>query len=60
MRLSTHGAGAVTDKDFELAARIEQVLTWRPARESGSALEGTPDDPRFVYLPVDDPGESTG
>lgn len=60
VRLSTHSAGGVTDKDFELAARIEQLLTWRPARESGSALEGTPDDPRFAYLPVEDPSESNG
>ena len=54
VRLSTHSAGGVTDKDFELAARIEQLLTWNPARQPGSALEGTPDDPRFAYLPPDE------
>ncbi len=30
-RLSTHSAGGVTDKDFDLAARIDQILgTVRP------------------------------
>ena len=54
VRLSTHSAGGVTDKDFELAARIEQLLSWNPAREAGSALEGTPTDARYAYLPGDD------
>jgi len=35
---STHSAGGVTDKDFELARRIEAAALWRPA---GGALEGT-------------------
>ena len=60
VRLSTHSAGGVTDKDFELAARIEQLLTWRPGQQPGSALEGTPDDARFAYLPAEDPPRSTG
>ncbi|MDE2478404.1 MAG: 4a-hydroxytetrahydrobiopterin dehydratase [Betaproteobacteria bacterium] len=55
VRLSTHSAGGVTDKDFELAARIEQLLTWRPRGQPGSALEGTPEDPRFAYLPAEQP-----
>ena len=55
VRLSTHSAGGVTDKDYELAERIEQLLTWNPARQPGSALEGTPADPRHAYLPGDDP-----
>lgn len=40
VRLNTHDAGGVTDKDFALAKKIEEVVTWRPAR--GDALEGAP------------------
>ena len=40
VRLQTHDAGGITDKDFELARRIEEVVTWRPARED--VLEGPP------------------
>ena len=47
--LSTHDAGGITDKDFELARKIEDVVLWRPGREGG-ALEGTPDDKRFAYV----------
>lgn len=49
VRLSTHSAGGVTDKDLELAARIERTVTWNPATEPG-ALEGPPDDPRWRLL----------
>ena len=40
VRLQTHDAGGITDKDLELAGRIEAVVTWQPAPED--ALEGTP------------------
>jgi 4a-hydroxytetrahydrobiopterin dehydratase len=53
VKLVNHAAKGVTDKDFELARKIEEVLTWRPGLEEGSALEGTPDDPRFKYLKYD-------
>jgi 4a-hydroxytetrahydrobiopterin dehydratase len=43
VKLSTHSAGGITDKDFELARRIEDVALWRP---QGGALEGTPN--KFV------------
>jgi 4a-hydroxytetrahydrobiopterin dehydratase len=43
VKLSTHSAGGITDKDFELARRIEEVALWRP---SGGALTGTPN--KFV------------
>jgi 4a-hydroxytetrahydrobiopterin dehydratase len=43
VKLSTHSAGGVTDKDFELARRIEDVALWRP---TGGALTGTPN--KFV------------
>ena len=51
--LSTHDAGGISDRDFELARKIEDFIDWRPARDGG-ALEGTPDDPRFAYLSHDD------
>jgi 4a-hydroxytetrahydrobiopterin dehydratase len=40
VKLSTHSAGGITDKDFALAKKIEEVALWRP--EAGGALEGTP------------------
>ena len=48
VKLVTHSAKGVTDKDFELARKIEEVVQWRPGADS--TLEGTPDDPRFKYL----------
>jgi 4a-hydroxytetrahydrobiopterin dehydratase len=44
VKLSTHSAGGITDKDFELARRIEDLALWRPVQ--GGALEGTPN--KFV------------
>ena len=52
VRLSTHSAKGITDKDFELAAKIDEVVMWQPARDGG-ALEGTPADPRFAYVKYD-------
>lgn len=40
VKLKTHSAGGVTDKDFSLAVKIERDVLWRP--EKGCALEGTP------------------
>jgi len=53
VKLMNHAAKGVTDKDFELARRMEDVIMWHPSAESGSALEGTPDDPRFKYIKYD-------
>ena len=53
VKLNNHAAKGITDKDFALAAKIEEVLTWQPGAEPGSPLEGTPDDPRFKYLKYD-------
>ena len=53
VKLVTHSAKGVTDKDFELAKKIEDVVSWRPQLTEGSALEGTPDDPRFRHLKFD-------
>ncbi len=53
VKLCTHEAKGITDKDFELAAKIEQVIAWQPALEAG-ALTGTPnDDARFKYIKYD-------
>lgn len=38
VKLQTHSAGGITDKDFALAQLIEKAVLWRP--ESGSPLDG--------------------
>ena len=53
VKLITHDAKGITDKDVELALKIEQVIGWQPGLENG-ALEGTPnDDARFKYIKYD-------
>ena len=52
VKLMNHAAKGITNKDFELANKIEQVIMWQPGLEQGS-LEGTPDDPRFKYIKYD-------
>ncbi|MFO0952770.1 MAG: 4a-hydroxytetrahydrobiopterin dehydratase [Isosphaeraceae bacterium] len=44
VKLRTHSAGGITDKDFALARKIEEISLWRPP--AGGPLEGTPN--RFV------------
>jgi 4a-hydroxytetrahydrobiopterin dehydratase len=39
VKLSTHSAGGITDKDFELARKFDEVALWKP---SGGSLTGTP------------------
>jgi 4a-hydroxytetrahydrobiopterin dehydratase len=46
VKLKTHSAGGITDKDFALARKIEEVVLWRPA--AGGPLEGTPHP--FVHV----------
>jgi 4a-hydroxytetrahydrobiopterin dehydratase len=53
VKLMTHSAKGITDKDFALAKKIEEVVQWQPRETSGGVLEGTPDDPRFKYLKYD-------
>ncbi len=53
VKLMNHAAKGITEKDFALARKIEDVVMWQPGAEAGSALEGTPDDPRFKYLKYD-------
>jgi 4a-hydroxytetrahydrobiopterin dehydratase len=53
VRLQTHTAKGITDKDFQLAKKIEDVVMWQPGKE-GLGLEGTPhDDQRFAYIKYD-------
>ena len=55
VRLMSHDAKGVTDRDFQLAKKIEEVVHWQPGLEGG-ALEGTPqDDMRFSYIKYDKP-----
>ena len=52
VRLMTHDAQGITDKDFALARKIEETIQWRPGVED-TGLEGTPKDPRFAYIKYD-------
>ena len=52
VKLTNHAAKGITDKDFELAKKIEDVIMWQPGLEGG-ALPGTPDDARFKYIKYD-------
>lgn len=45
VKLKTHSAGGITDKDFELAQKIEQVVLDRPSE--GALAPGNPS--KFVY-----------
>ena len=40
VKLQTHGAKGITEKDFALAREIEAISTWLP--EKGGPLEGFP------------------
>ncbi|MGR8929751.1 MAG: 4a-hydroxytetrahydrobiopterin dehydratase [Gammaproteobacteria bacterium] len=53
VKLVTHSAKGVTEKDFALAKKIEEVILWDAAAESNGIFEGTPDDPRFKYIKKD-------
>ena len=45
VKLQTHSAGGITDKDFEMAKKIEDVVLWRP---TGGPL-GTGNPEKFVF-----------
>ena len=53
VKLMNHAAKGITDKDFELARKIEEVVCWQPGTDADGALEGTPDDQRFKYIKYD-------
>lgn len=52
VKLMNHSAKGITEKDFELAKKIEEVVQWQPAGPD-SALVGTPEDQRFRYIKYD-------
>src|SRR5512134_3793991 len=35
VKLVTHSAKGITDKDFALAKKIEEVVHWQPAKDGG-------------------------
>lgn len=52
VRLMTHSAKGITNKDLALAKKIEEVVQWQPGKEG--VLEGTPEsDMRFAYIKYD-------
>ncbi len=53
VKLTNHAAKGITDKDFELASKIEEVVMWQPGLIEDGALVGTPDDARFKYIKYD-------
>ncbi len=53
VKLVTHSAKGITEKDFALAKKIEEVVMWDAAETSAGVFEGTPDDPRFKYIKQD-------
>lgn len=55
VRLMNHAAKGITDSDFALAKKIEDVVMWQPGKEDGP-LQGTPDDPRFAYIKYEKSG----
>ena len=59
VKLKNHAAKGITNKDFALARKIEELIHWQPASED-SPLEGTPDDPRFKYIKYDPPVGTSG
>lgn len=50
VKLMNHSAQGITNKDFELALKIEELVMWQPAKQAGSALDGTPDDAQYRYI----------
>ena len=53
VKLVTHSAKGITEKDFALAKKIEDVIMWDVVADSQGVFEGTPDDPRFKYIKKD-------
>ena len=48
VRLRSHDVDGISDRDFAMARRIDELLDWRPG--PGDPFSGTPDDPKFAYL----------
>ena len=52
VELMTHSSKGVTNKDFALAKKIEQMIQWQPGQED-EGLEGIPAEARFAYIKYD-------
>jgi 4a-hydroxytetrahydrobiopterin dehydratase len=52
VRLKSHDAKGITERDFELAGKIEELISWQPGKEGGP-LTGTPQEPRHAYIKYD-------
>lgn len=52
VKLMNHAAKGVTNKDFALARKIEEVIQWNPGKDEPD-LDGVPDDQRFAYIKYD-------
>ncbi|MGO9483840.1 MAG: 4a-hydroxytetrahydrobiopterin dehydratase [Rhodomicrobium sp.] len=49
VRLKSHDVKGITERDFALAKKIEELVLWRPGKEGGP-FTGTPQDPRYAYI----------
>ncbi len=49
VRLMSHDAKGITERDFALAKKIEELVLWQPAKEGGP-FSGAPHDPRYAYI----------
>ncbi len=49
VRLMSHDVKGITERDFALAKKIEELVQWQPGREGGP-FSGTPQDPRYAYV----------
>ncbi len=52
VRLKSHDANGITERDFALAKKIEEFVNWQPGKETGP-FSGTPKDPRHAYIDYD-------
>jgi len=50
IRLNTHDAGGITDRDFALAEKIEEFVNWQPQATGDKRLPGNPEDFRYRYI----------
>jgi 4a-hydroxytetrahydrobiopterin dehydratase len=52
VRLKSHDVNGITERDFELAKKIEELVSWQPGKEGGP-FTGTPQEPRHAYIKYD-------
>lgn len=52
VKLMNHAAKGITNKDFALAKKIEEVIQWNPGKDEAD-LDGVPADQRFAYIKYD-------